>query len=73
MKYGNCLIGLIILMFEDSFQGRILMVPQRDSVLPHLMYKIKTGIWHYKRRRHLLPNCISFLWFEGNFRKVKNG
>jgi hypothetical protein len=76
MKYGNCLIGLIVIMFRHRFCGRLKLLFPKNSWMPHLCwYTPKDNLLHdYHVVKDLLPYHLTWLFFQGEFRtrKFKN-
>jgi hypothetical protein len=70
MKYGNCLIGAIILLLQH--RGK-LVVLWRGRIIPHLMVKShKDGYYyHYKLVRDIFPPPFCYLCFQGMFVRQK--
>jgi hypothetical protein len=70
MKYGNCLIGLLIIMFTTKERGKIITM-RNDRFCPHYLYKTKNYIHHYKLKKDILPFPLCYLLFEGEFVKER--
>jgi hypothetical protein len=71
MKYGNCLIGVIILRLTRG-PGKVILRKQKGTIIPHLMFQTKDGrLFHYKKVRDLLPGQFTILWFEGKFEEKR--
>lgn len=69
MQYGNCMLGLLILIIKHRFKGKIVLLKQRNSILPHLCWLARDGVLHdYHIVKDVLPKQLSFLWFKGKFR-----
>ena len=71
MKYGNCLIGALLLAWWlgswriTTTRGTI-RPDGRRSWVPHFLVEDRHGtVWHYKRVRDLLPYPFCFFLFEG--------
>jgi hypothetical protein len=71
IKYGNCLLGIIILALTKG-PGKVIFKKQKGTRIPHLMYQTSSGeLWHYKKVRDILPGQLTIFWFEGKFEEKK--
>lgn len=72
MRYGNCFLGLLILIVLHKFKGKVVLLKQKNSIFPHLSWLTNDGFLHdYHRVNNLLPGCFSWMIFEGKFRSRK--
>ncbi len=71
MKYGNCLVGALILMLRFRtwriYKIKTTKPDGTPSGWPHFIVKTKDGYWHYKKIQWLLPHPFTFLLFKGKF------
>lgn len=66
MRYGNCLIGAIFLMWRERNKNpQLIIQPIPYSLIPHIMVKTISGIHHYKVEKDFLPWPFCYLWFKG--------
>lgn len=69
MKYGNCLIGVILLKLKFP-KGKLTIL--RNSLLHiHFMLKVENMFYHYKLKDDFLPFPLCMIYFHGNFVKQK--
>lgn len=74
MRYGNCFIGAIVLMWKERGNSpRFLYRRRPGTFVPHLMVRSDTGLHHYRTDRDLLPWPLCYLVFEGRFQTVQPG
>lgn len=72
MKYGNCLIGLLIILLTIKKRGKIICQKSKYDFVPHLLFRTNDGeIHHYKLIRDILPWPFCYFLFEGHFVKQK--
>lgn len=70
-KYGNCLLGVILIRLSKG-PGQIIFKKQKGTRIPHLMYRCADGkIYHYKKIKDILPGPFTIFWFEGKFDEYK--
>jgi hypothetical protein len=72
-RYGNCLIGLIVIATVLCLQGRggrVIMRWSSQCWAPHLLYRTTEGTYHFRTERDLLPWPLCPLWFAGRIEKV---
>jgi hypothetical protein len=68
MKYGNCLIGLIVILFTIQERGRIIIQKSKHGFVPHLLFRTNKGrIYHYRLVKDVLPHPLCYLVFQGEF------
>jgi hypothetical protein len=66
MKYGNCLIGLLYLIYKHR-HGRIIIAKLGSQKFYHYYLQSPRGfVWHYRRIYDILPYCPELL-FRGEF------
>lgn len=70
MKYGNCLIGLMIIMFTAEEKGRIIVKKSDHCWIPHLLFQTKSKIYHYRVIKDVLPWPLCYLLFRGEFHTI---
>lgn len=64
MRYGNCLIGVLVLAIQDCFRGRIRKLRHKR----HFVYFYRNGIvGHYQTVKDILPDRCYWLMYEGRF------
>lgn len=71
MRYGNCWLGLAIILVSGPGRGRL--VRKRSGYLPHLLWRMSNWmLHHYRLKRDVLPAPWNRLLYEGEF-DVKRG
>lgn len=71
MKYGNCLLGaLILLWIERKNNPQFLLRVRPQTITPHFMVKTKDELIHYRVVKDILPWPLQYLVFEGEFQKL---
>lgn len=69
MRYGNCLIGLIVLAIKHRFKGRVVVLRNVDYWIPHLAWLTADGRVHeYTTVKDLLPGPFYWIVFQGEYR-----
>ena len=69
MPYGNCLIGLLVIIARLHRKGQIIVLRNNDCWVPHLMYLVDETYYHYKLERDVMPHPLCYLVFKGRFVK----
>ena len=71
MKYGNCIIGAVILLWTKRHEDAELVFKNRiGSIVPHFMVKTKHQVYHYKTEKDILPWPLCYILFQGSFHSV---
>jgi len=70
MRYGNCLIGVILLAIRHRFRGRVLKIRRPNQPVPHLLYRANGKTWHFKVEKDLLPGEWRYYWFKGRIEEA---
>jgi len=68
LRYGNCLIGLVLIATALLLQGRggrIIVRWNKRCWAPHLLYETAEGTYHFRTDRDVLPWPYCPLWFVG--------
>jgi len=69
MKYGNCLIGALVLLYIERHNNPKFIVRSRpQTFVPHFMVWSNTGLHHYKTKKDLLPFPFCYFIFNGEFK-----
>jgi hypothetical protein len=69
MKYGNCLIGALVLLYTERHNNPKFIVRSRpQTIVPHFMVWSNTGLHHYKTKKDLLPFPFCYFIFIGEFK-----
>jgi hypothetical protein len=72
MKYGNCLVGAVILAARHGFRGKFVLKSYRKGWIPHILFRANDGSWyHYRLVRDVVPFPFHFLLFQGEFHTLK--
>lgn len=67
MKYGNCVIGAVVLAFKHRFRGKFIVEWPADRITPHMLYEVGNYQHHYRCKRDCLPWPLYYLAFQGKF------
>lgn len=71
MKYGNCFIGALVLLWTKRHDNPKFLFKNRiGSKVPHFMVRTANQIHHYKTDRDLLPWPLCYILFQGSFQSV---
>ena len=71
MKYGNCLIGALVLLWAKRRENpRFITRCRIGSRVPHFMVRTDHQVHHYKTDRDLLPWPLCYLVFQGSFQSL---
>lgn len=71
MKYGNCLIGALVLIWiERSNNPKFILRSRIGTKVPHFMVRTKDKLHHYKVDKDLFPWPLCYLLFQGSFQSV---
>lgn len=74
MRYGNCAIGALALLWRERCnKPRFLLKSRPGTFVPHFMVKSETGLHHYRVDKDLLPWPFCYLIFRGRFQTVQPG
>jgi hypothetical protein len=72
MKYGNCLIGALVLLYKERYNNPKFIIRSRpQTLIPHFMVCSNTGLHHYKTKKDLLPFPFCYFVFCGEFKTLK--
>lgn len=67
MRYGNCLIGLLILMLQHGFAGTV--VHHCLEGVPHFGYRVGRSVYHYRRYADVAPYPLSIFFYCGRLER----
>jgi hypothetical protein len=71
VKYGNCLIGALILLWAKRRENPKFLFKNRiGSIVPHFMVRTRSQIHHYKTDKDLLPWPLCYVLFQGSFQSI---
>jgi hypothetical protein len=71
MKYGNCLIGSLFLLFKERKNNPKFILRYRTGTnFPHFMVKTNNYLHHYKVDKDILPWPLCYIIFQGSYQKV---
>ena len=69
MRYGNCLLCILLLWISFGFRGRLKSLRREDAIIPHFMLYKDGWYYHYKCEIDILPWPFYYLIFKGKFVK----
>ena len=71
MKYGNCLIGALFLLWKKRRTNpKFIFKYRTNTKVPHFMIRTKYRLHHYKVDKNFLPWPFCYLLFQGTFQSV---
>jgi hypothetical protein len=71
MKYGNCLIGALFLLWKKRrTKPKFILKYRMNTKVPHFMIRTKHRLHHYKVDRNVLPWPFCYIVFQGTFESL---
>lgn len=72
MRYGNCLIGALVLLYKERHNTPIFIMKYRPGTLvPHFMVRTSDNkLHHYNTVKDILFWPLCYLLFQGQFQSV---
>ena len=71
MKYGNCLIGTLILAVKYNFEGKFIFMRKGRELVPHFAWLSNDKcLTHYCREYDVLPWPLCLIFFRGFIEKL---
>lgn len=71
MKYGNCLIGALLLLWKQRFNHpRFILRSRIGTKVPHFMVRTNNQLHHYKVDKDIFPWPLCYFLFQGSFQSV---
>jgi hypothetical protein len=71
MKYGNCLVGaLALLWIQKRKNPRFILRCRPNTKVPHFMIRTDEGLHHYRVVSEILPWPLCYIVFKGEFQLV---
>lgn len=74
MRYGNCLLGSLIIFLSKKKRKKnpkIVLRFRPESLIPHFMVKSNDQLYHYKLDKDILPWPFCYLIFQGSFQTLE--
>ena len=66
MRYGNCLIGVLVL-FAHFPKGKLVFRWSKTCFFPHIGLLVNNKVYHYRVKKDILPFPFYWVVFEGKF------
>lgn len=71
MRYGNCLLGALVLLWtQRKSDPKFLLKVRPSTKIPHFMVRTQEGLHHYRLVNDILPWPFCYIIFEGKFQTV---
>lgn len=71
MKYGNCLVGALYLLWKKRrTEPKFIYRHRANTKVPHFMVRTKRRLYHYKVEKDLFPWPFCYVLFKGTFESL---
>jgi hypothetical protein len=71
VKYGNCLVGALYLLWKKRrTEPKFIYRHRANTKVPHFMVRTKDKLHHFNAERSILPWPFNHLLFIGQFQTV---
>jgi hypothetical protein len=73
MKYGNCLLGALVLLWRERKNNpKFIMKYRMGTRVPHFMVQTSEQLHHYKVNKDILPWPLCYVVFRGEFQTINS-
>lgn len=71
MKYGNCLVGACVLLWNKrKMNPKFILRYRPNTYVPHFMVKTEDSLHHYRVKKNILPWPLCYIIFQGRFQSL---
>jgi hypothetical protein len=71
MKYGNCLVGALYLLWKKRrTEPKFIYRYRPNTKVPHFMVRTKNRLYHFRVERNFLPWPLHYIIFQGTFESL---
>jgi hypothetical protein len=72
MRYGNCFVGALALLWvQRTNKPRLMLRFRPNTSVPHFMVRTRDGLHHYRSVEEILPWPLCYVVFRGEFQTVQ--